>query len=329
MTGNTVVATDHVRGRESELRAMARTVWSSGLARIGIVMLGFFVAIAVFAPLVAPYPADQSDFERRLAPSAAHWLGTTATGEDILSQLILGSRISLFVGLVAGAIATFVAIAIGLAWGYTNDRLGAVIDFFVNIFLVVPGTPLMIILAAYLANGGMSVIVFVIVVTGWATGARVLRAQANTLRTRDFVVAARFSGDSAPRIIFREIMPNMTSIIVANFIAAALGAIGAESSLAFLGLGDPNTMSWGAMLFWSQNGSAMLTGQWQWIFMPGLCIALLCLSLTFINFGLDAIGNPRLRQIKPAKPAGPVERVEQIAQIAHIEPTKEPKAVAE
>jgi peptide/nickel transport system permease protein len=301
MTTTTVVAPDPVPRRDSELRQMARTVWSSGLARVGIVMLGFFVVLAIFAPWIAPYPADRSDFERRLPPSGAHWLGTTATGEDILSQLILGSRISLFVGLVAGAIATLVAITIGLAWGYTGERWGAVIDFFVNIFLVVPGTPLMIILAAYLANGGMSVIIFVIVITGWATGARVLRSQAATLRSRDFVIAARFSGDSAFRIIFREIMPNMISIIVANFIAAALGAIGAESSLAFLGLGDPNTMSWGAMLYWSQNGSAMLTGQWQWVFMPGLCIALLCVSLTFINFGLDAIGNPRLRQIRQPK----------------------------
>lgn len=312
-TTTTVTEARRTRGRESELLSMARTVWSSGLARIGIVMLGFFVAVAIFAPVLAPYSPARSDFEGRLGPSLQHWFGTTATGEDILSQLIYGSRVSLFVGLVAGALATFVAISVGLAWGYTSQRWGDAIDFFVNIFLVIPGTPLMIILAAYLANGGMSVIIFVIVLTGWATGARVLRSQASTLRSRDFVTAARFSGDPATRIVFREIMPNMTSIIVANFIAAALGAIGAESSLAFLGLGDPNTISWGAMLYWSQNGSAMLTGQWQWIFMPGLCIALLCLSLTFVNFGLDAIGNPRLRQIKPAKPAKPVKAAKGVA----------------
>lgn len=298
MTDTSVIKITAAPRRRSEFGSLARTLWSSGLARVGLIMLGFFVVVALLAPWISPFPPDRSDFDGRLPVSPEHWLGTTATGEDIFSQLIWGSRVSLLVGLAAGALATFVAISIGLAWGYTSPFWGRVIDLFVNIFLVVPGTPLMIILAAYLANGGLGVIIFVIVVTGWATGARVLRSQASTLRTRDFVTAARLSGDSGVRIIFREIMPNMTSLITANFIAAALGAVGAESSLAFLGLGDPNTVSWGSMLFWSQNGSAMLTGQWQWIFMPGLSIALLCLSLTFINFGVDAIGNPRLRTLR-------------------------------
>jgi peptide/nickel transport system permease protein len=143
---------------------------------------------------------------------------------------------------------------------------------------------------------GMWLIVFVISLTGWAWGARVKRAQVISLRTRDYVTAAKFAGEGTARIIFREILPNMTSLVVASFIGAATAAIGAEAGLEFLGLGDPNTISWGTMLFWSEQGSAMLTGAWAWLFAPGLCLALLITALTLVNFGVDALSNPHLRE---------------------------------
>jgi peptide/nickel transport system permease protein len=188
-----------------------------------------------------------------------------------------------------------------LSWGYLRSAVGDVIAFIVNLFLVVPGLPLMLIIAAYLQNGGLAVIILVVVITGWASGARVMRAQTQTLRSRDFVTAARFSGDRAGRIVFREIMPNMTSLIVSSFVAAAVAAISGEASLAFLGLGDPSTVSWGTMIFWAQNGQVLLTGQWVQVFAPGLALALLAVSLIFINFGVDAVSNPRLRRIKAAR----------------------------
>jgi peptide/nickel transport system permease protein len=166
----------------------------------------------------------------------------------------------------------------------------------VNLFLVIPGLPLMIVIAAYLQNGGIAVIIAVIVVTGWAWGARVLRSQTQSLRGRDFVTAAQFSGESAPRIVFREILPNMTSLIVGSFFGAATSAILAEAGLEFLGLGDSSIVSWGTILYWAQNSNALLTGQWILLFAPGLCIALLAMSLTLINFGVDAVSNPRLRE---------------------------------
>lgn len=282
----------------SKLRAAARqfgVVWSNKKARTGIIILGVFVFVAVFAPLLAPYGASQNGFARSADATPDHWMGTTAAGEDVLSQIIYGARISVMVGAVAGILSTLVAVAIGLSWGYVRGWIAEVIGFIVNLFLVIPGLPLMIVIAAYLQNGGIAVIIAVIVVTGWAWGARVLRSQTQSLRGRDFVTAAQFSGDGATRIVFREILPNMTSLIVGSFFGAATSAILAEAGLEFLGLGDSSIVSWGTILYWAQNSNALLTGQWILLFAPGLCIALLAMSLTLINFGVDAVSNPRLR----------------------------------
>jgi peptide/nickel transport system permease protein len=277
---------------------VAGTVWSNGKARIGLVMLAGFVLLAIFAPLIAPYGARETGFDRSADANAAHWLGTTAAGEDVLSQLLYGAQISIFVGLVAGLLSTIIAVLIGLSWGYVRGFGADVINFIVNLFLVIPGLPLMIVIAAYLSGGGIGMIIVVVVITGWAWGARVLRSQTQSLRSRDFVTAAVFSGERPFRIVFREILPNMTSLIVGNFFGAATAAILAEAGLEFLGLGDSTVVSWGTMLFWAQNSNALLTGQWALLFAPGLCIALLATSLTLINFGVDGISNPRLREGK-------------------------------
>ena len=294
-----------VRTQEPEQQAPSRwksaarqfgIVWGNTKARIGIVILAVFVVVALAAPLLAPYGASQNGFARSADATWAHWMGTTAAGEDVLSQLIYGARISVMVGAVAGILSTLVAVAIGLSWGYVRGWVAEVIGFIVNLFLVIPGLPLMIVIAAYLQNGGIAVIIAVIVVTGWAWGARVLRSQTQSLRGRDFVTAAQFSGEGAARIVFREILPNMTSLIVGSFFGAATSAILAEAGLEFLGLGDSSIVSWGTILYWAQNSNALLTGQWILLFAPGLCIALLAMSLTLINFGVDAVSNPRLRE---------------------------------
>ncbi|UFU06832.1 ABC transporter permease [Ruania halotolerans] len=276
-------------------RAM-RTIWGNRKARAGLILLGVFLLMAALAPLVAPYSPTDNTFERNLDPTSAHWLGTTAAGEDVLSQIIYGARISVLVGFGAGGIATAIAVLVGLSWGYVTGWLGEVINFVVNLFLVIPGLPLMIVIATYLSNGGISIIIVVIAITGWAWGARVLRSQTSSLRSRDFVTAARFSGERPGRIIFREILPNMTSIIAGGFFGSATAAILAEAGLEFLGLGDSTVVSWGTMLFWAQNSNALLTGQWALLVAPGLCISLFATSLTLINFGIDGISNPRLRE---------------------------------
>lgn len=154
----------------------------------------------------------------------------------------------------------------------------------------------MILIASYIPSHGIWEIILVMSLTGWAFGGRTLRAQMLTLSRRDYVIAARFAGESPLRIIFREILPNSLSYIIANFFGAVTGAILAEAGLEFLGLGNPSITSWGTMIYWAQNGDALLEGQWAWVLAPGLCIALVASSLTFINFGIDAVANPRLQE---------------------------------
>jgi len=289
----------HLRGPASPWRVLTRavaTIWSNKKARLGLVVLGVFVLVAVFAPLIAPYGASVNGFGRNQPGSSAHWFGTTAAGEDVLSKVVFGARVSVLVGFIAGALSTLVAVLVGLSWGYVRGPVADVINFIVNLFLVIPGLPLMIVVAAYLRNGGLPIIILVVVLTGWAWGARVLRSQTQSLRGRDFVTAAQFAGEGSWRIVFREILPNMTSLIAGSFFGAATAAILAEAGLSFLGVGDTTTVSWGSMLFWAQNSNAILTGQWVLLFAPGLCIALLATSLTLINFGVDGLSNPRLRE---------------------------------
>jgi peptide/nickel transport system permease protein len=285
--------------RTRRLRVLGRgfaTLLANRKARIGVVLLGLFVLVALLAPLLAPYSPTDSSFAASQGPDRGHLLGTTGSGQDVLSQLIYASRVSLLVAVVAAVAATAIAIVIGMVAGYLSGIADEFLGFVTNLALVIPALPLMIVIAAYLPNKGVGVIILVVVVTGWATGARVMRSQTRTLRSRDFVASALFSGDRLPRIVFREILPNMTSLIAASFLAAAVAAVLSEAGLEFLGLGNPSTISWGTMLYWAQNNDALLTGQWVQIFAPGLCIALLATSLSLINFGVDALSNPRLRE---------------------------------
>jgi peptide/nickel transport system permease protein len=273
-----------------------RTLWANGKARIGLVILGLDILVALLAPLIAPHSPTATTFPPYLSPNSTNWFGTTGNGQDVFSQMIYGARISLLVGIIAGAVATFVAVTIGLIAGYRPGIVDEVLSFVTNLALVIPGLPLMFILAAYLKSRSVWTIVLVVAFTSWATGARVIRSQASTLRTREFVTSAQFSGERLLRVVFREILPNMTSLVAGSFFAAATAAVMAEASLEFLGLGDPNTVSWGTILYYAQQQNALLTGQWVMIFAPGLAIALLALSFTLVNFGVDALSNPRLRE---------------------------------
>jgi peptide/nickel transport system permease protein len=284
------------RSSRIPIPAWLRIVWQNRKARFGLILLGFFVFVALFAPWLVPYDPRDNDFAPFQKPSSDHWLGTTQAGQDIFSQLIWGARTSIVVGIVAGALATAIGLVIGLIAGYVGGLVDEILSFFINLALVIPTLPLMIVLAAYAPIKGLWTVIIVIGVTSWAWGARVKRSQMITLKERDYITASIFAGDSMPRIVFREIMPNMTSLVVAGYIGAATAAIGAEAGLAFLGVGDPLTISWGTMLQWANNSGALLTGMWAWLIPPGICLALLITALTFINFGVDAISNPYLRE---------------------------------
>jgi peptide/nickel transport system permease protein len=298
--GTALVATpadeSHLPGPLLFVTRAFRTLWTNGKARIGIVLLVLFILMAVLAPLIAPHSPSSTDFTPYQNPSSTNWFGTTGNGQDVFSQVVYGARVSLLVGLVAGAAATLVAVTIGLVAGYRPGVVDEVLSFFTNLALVIPGLPLMIILAAYVPNRSVWTIVIVVALTSWATGARVIRSQATSIRERDFVTSSVFSGEGLFRIVFREILPNMTSLVAASFFGAATAAVMAEASLEFLGLGNPNTVSWGTILYYAQQQNALLTGQWVLVFAPGLMIALLAVSFTLVNFGVDALSNPRLRE---------------------------------
>jgi peptide/nickel transport system permease protein len=282
--------------KRSRVPQWLRILWANRKSRVGVVLLSVFVLTAAFAPVLAPYDPESTEFAATLPASGSHWLGTTQQGQDVFSQLIHGARTSLLVGLVAGVFSTIIALLIGLTAGYLRGWVDEFLSGLTNLALVIPVLPLMITLAAYAPVRGVWLIILVISVTGWAYGAKIKRAQIITLRTRDYVTAAKLAGDGTLRIVFREIMPNMTSLVVVGFMGAATAAIGAEAGLEFLGLGDPTTISWGTMLYWADNGGALLTGQWPWLIAPGLALTMLVTAMTLINFGVDALSNPALRE---------------------------------
>lgn len=277
-------------------RAIWRVLWRNKKSRVGLVLMGIFLLVAIFAPFLAPYPVADDNFPEMLGPTAAHWLGTTQDGQDVLSELIVGTRWSLIVTFAVGAISSVIAIAVGFLAGYLRGWLDEVLSFLTNVFLVLPGLPLLIVLASYSPAKGLLMIILIIGFTSWPWGARVLRSQVVTLRTRDFVTAAKLAGDPLARILVREILPNMLSLVAANFLGASLAGLLAAVGLEFLGFGDPSAISWGSMLYWAENSGALLNGQWSWILAPGICIALFGMTMVLINFGLDELSNPALQE---------------------------------
>jgi peptide/nickel transport system permease protein len=263
--------------------------------RIGLGIVGFFVLVAVFGPLIIRQDPMDFTHDKLQSPSAAHWLGTTLTGQDVFAQVIDGARPTMLLGLIVGVVATTLSITVGLTSAYFGGWVDEVLSVITNIFLVMPALPLAIVLAGYSPVKGPVPLAIVITITGWAWGARVMRAQTLSLRKRDFVEAARSSGEGAFRVMFFEILPNEIAIALSSLIFTIIAAVLAEVGLEYIGLGDVTRDSWGNMLFWAGNSDALLVGAWWWIVPPGLCIALLGAGLAMINFGIDEITNPRLR----------------------------------
>lgn len=263
-------------------------------ATVGAIIILFYLTLAAIGPYVVPYDASEIVGRRHTPPSMDHWFGTDGSGKDVFSQTVVGARLSLATGLIVGGIVTVVGIIVGMSAGYFRGKVDDVLTTLTNIVLIIPGLPLLIVLAAFLPAGFWS-IVFVLAVTGWAYGARVLRSQTMSLREKDFVASAIVAGESKPRIILREILPNMMSIVVAGFLGAVNYAIGAQAGLEFLGLGNPSNISWGTNLYWAQNNGALLIGAWWTLIPSGLSIALVAFGFSMINYAIDEVTNPRLR----------------------------------
>ena len=261
----------------------------------GLIILGVFVLIAIFAPLLAPYGPTQKDRTAlRQPPSLDHWLGTTHMGEDVLSQLIFGTRGVVVVGFLSAIIATIIAITIGVIAGYVRGWKSESLSALTNVFLVIPGIPLIIIVASQFENPPLIVIAAVLGLTGWAWGARVLRAQTMSLRNRDFIQAARANGEPLHRIITVEMLPNLMALIASSFVGTVTAAILGLTTLAFIGVIPVSNLNWGTILFWAQQNGAF-PRLWWWYVPAGLCIAIIGVALSLINFGIDEYVNPRLR----------------------------------
>jgi peptide/nickel transport system permease protein len=286
------------RFRSGPLGNVLHAVRTNRKATVGLILLVLFVLLALFPGVVAKDNPSADVYRPALHPSFAHLLGTTSYGQDMWAQVIYGTRESLVIAIGAGFFATLLSVLIGVTAAYVGGVVDDLLSVLTDIFLVIPTFPLIIVIAAYTKNASDNTLIAVLVITGWSYGARQLRVQALSLRNRDFLIAARLRGERTWRIIIYEVLPNMTSLIVATFLSAALYSVLLAAGLQFVGLGNPQTESWGTMLYWAQNNEALQSGMPLWAVVPGLCLALLGAAFALLNYAFDEIGNPALRPVR-------------------------------
>jgi peptide/nickel transport system permease protein len=298
-----------------------RAISRNRKALVGVLVMLLFVVLAIFPGQIAPYDGQAEIFQPALPPSWHHLFGTTAYGQDIFSQVVWGTRLSLVIALAVGALATGLAVLVGVSAGYLGGGTDGFLSLVTDVILVLPIFPLIIVIAAYEKNAGLLTLVVVLGVLGWSYGARQLRSQTLSLRRRDFLESALVRGERKSYIILHEILPTMTSLIVATFLGAAIYAVLTAAGLQFIGLGDPNSQSWGTMLYWAQNNEALFAAMPLWAIAPGVCIALLGASFALLNYAFDEISSPALRVRKlerarfpkaepPPPPPEPVDAVD-------------------
>ncbi len=275
-----------------------RAIRSNKKAMTGAVILLVFAIWAIFPGQIAHDNPQAFAYGRSLGPSAAHLLGTNALGQDLFAQLIWGARETLTIALVSGVLSTLLSMIMGIAAAYLGGWWDNSLNLITDILLVIPTFPLLIVIIAYYPHSGLIPMIAVLVITGYSYGARQLRAEALSMRSRDFLEAARVRGERSIYIIFVEIIPSMTSLIVAVFLGTAVYNVIAAATLQWIGFGDPNSVSWGTMLYWAQNGEALSTGQYLWAIAPGVCIGLLGAAFALVQYAFDEIGSPALQRVR-------------------------------
>jgi len=272
-----------------------RAVAHNRKALAGVGLLLGFVVLALIPGQIAPDDPRAKIYTPGLGPSWHHLFGTTAYGEDVFSQLVWGTRQSLLIAVLVGGLATVIGVVVGVSAGYLGGTTDGILSLITDVILVIPIFPLIIVIAAYERNSGFFTLVIVLGLLGWSYGARQLRSQTLSLRTRDFLEAARVRGERKSYVIVKEILPTMTSLIVASFLGAAVYAVLFAAGLQFIGLGDPNSQSWGTMLYWAENNEALGAGMTYWAIMPGVFVALLGAAFALLNYAFDEISSPALR----------------------------------
>ena len=280
------------RSRAWKLFRRSRT----GMA--GLFVLGFFVLVALLAPLIAAesgLSVTQADGPILAPPSREYWLGTDANGRSVLTLLIWGARISLFVGLMATLISVLIGTVVGLTSGYFGRWVGAVLFRLTEWFLVIPFLPLAIVLATVLGRSLLNIVI-VIGVTSWPGTALLIRSQVLSIKERPYVERSRALGAGHRHLLSKHLLPNVVPIIFANTTLAVAVAILSETTLSFLGLGDPTRVSWGSMLDDAYSVGAITTGSWWYFVPPGVCVVLVVLAFTLVGQALEEVLNPKLRQ---------------------------------
>lgn len=254
--------------------------------KMGVTIVLFFIIISIFGPYIAPYKKNYIEFEPWLKPSWKHLFGTDSYGQDVLTQMIFGTQTSLLVGIVAGLIATFVGVIVGLIAGYKVGWVGESLMRIVDLFLIIPTLALMIILASFLPSMGLINVILIIGLLSWLYMARSIRSQVMSERESGYVEAAQMVGMSDTTIMFREILPNIIPVILANQVLVTTQAVLAEAGLSFLGLGDPSAVSWGSIISLAHANNAIMFNAWWWLLPPGLAIAFLCFGFILIGNGI-------------------------------------------
>jgi peptide/nickel transport system permease protein len=275
-------------------RRFLRAVRGNRKAVVGAVILLVIVFVAAFPGLIAPDDPQASLYPPSELPSSSHLLGTTQLGQDVFSQLIWSTRLTLWVTVIVSVIATLLSMIVGVTAAYAGGWTDRVLTVVTDVFLILPVLPLLILLAAYLKPGVTSLVI-VLCITSWAFQARQLRSQGLSVRNRDFLVSARVRGERPIYIVLVEIVPTMTSLLAASFLALAVYVVGFAASLQFLGLGNSGDLMWGTMLYNAQQAAALEAGNPWWALGPGAAVALLGAGFALLNYAFDEIGNPALR----------------------------------
>ncbi len=278
----------------SILRDLRYILIENRMGLIGFAIIMFFTLIAIFADIIAPYNPYELVGPPYTPPNERFILGTNDIGQDIFSEFIYGSRISLYVGFTAPILSSIIGTILGIIAGYLGGYIDELVVGAVDVMLALPSLPLIIILAAYLGPS-LNNIILVLAIFGWPGFARMVRSQVLSLRERAYVEAARATGAGSFRIMFRHILPHVVPLVIANIVLSATSAILTEAGLSFLGLGDPIAKSWGQILRRAQVGHALHQGLWLWVFTPGLAIALLGTGFTLLGVAIEEKVNPRLK----------------------------------
>lgn len=286
--------------------------------RLGVILVGIVALAAIFAPYLTPYELDDYDIANGLAkPSAEHLLGTDKNGIDILTQILYGARISLIIGLTTGICVTLLGATLGIVSAYFGKVSAGVILNIINVLLVIPTTPLMMIMSNLSSSYLMMIAVFTLI--GWCGTARMVRAQVLSVMNMNYIRAAELAGGSKTYIMFRHIMPAISHLLIMNCALSCAGFMIAEAGLSFIGLGDPSVMSWGKILVAAQE-SAFTSGLWAWVIAPGVAIFITVFGFMQIGYALEEILNPKIKHRKIKKNGiSPEAEAEQIfAEMSNI-----------